>query len=289
MTPLHARYVATLLVTLLSLASAPAQAASVQLRYKLSKGASYQVKQLHHDKGKSVSEIDMMGQKQVIESPLDHVSSSQWNARVISISQGKAKLAMGYGRHQGGQRWAKSTTDSAKLFADSKAEALIDPVKGLVSLTTTPADALTDIVYRSRFGWLPALPRNRLKVGDGFEHDYRYNSEQMSSKRHDEYYLDEVANGLAYFSVESKEIIVHKFQQPDPAQMGGMQGMMPQQGGGSMTITYKGEGTAIFDLKEGMFIEWEVKRAYDMPTSSMMGMTTRMRGVVRERWELERR
>jgi secreted PhoX family phosphatase len=199
---------------------------------------------------------------------------------------------MSYGQHKGGERWAdpnQAGSSSAAMFNTSKAEAIIDPIKGLIDIKTTPKDALTDVIYRSRFGWLPELPQKALKVGEGFEHDYSYQGEMMSSKRSDEYYLDDISDGMAFFSVESQEILVYNIQMPDMSQMQGMQGMMPQQPPSQMKMIYKGDGTAIFDIKQGIFVEWEVKRAYKMPTSSMMGMTTTMQGVVRERWEMERR
>ncbi len=283
------------LVTL-SMIAAPAWSASVKLRYSFDKGASYQVKQLHFDKGKSVTEMDMMGQKQKFDTPHERTSSSSWIARAVGRSKGGYKLSMSYGQRKGGERWAnpnESGASSATLFNTSKAEVIIDSLKGMVSLKTTPNDALTDVVYRSRFGWLPELPKKALKVGDGFEHDYTFKSKMMSSKRSDEYYLDEIADGMAYFSLESKEVVVINLQMPDMSQMQGMQGMppgmMPPQQPSKMTIIYKGDGNAIFDIKQGMFVEWEVKRAYKMPTSSMMGMTTTMQGVVRERWEMEKR
>ncbi|MCW8826686.1 MAG: hypothetical protein OQK78_09720 [Gammaproteobacteria bacterium] len=278
-----------------SLNATQAWSESVNLRYKFDKGASYQVKQLHHDKGRSVTEMDMMGQKQKFDTPHERTSNSSWVAKAVGQSKGGYRLMMTYGKHKGGERWAnpgQSGASSSMMFNDSKAEAVIDPVKGLVSIKVTPKDDLTSVIYQSRFGWLPKLPKKALKVGEGFEHEYTFKSKMMNSKRNDEYFLDEISGGMAYFSVESKELLVYNIQAPDMSQMQGMQGMqgmMPQQPASKMKMVYKGDGTAIFDIKQGMFVEWEVKRAYKMPTSSMMGMTTTMQGVVRERWEMERR
>ncbi len=48
--------------------------------------------------------------------------------------------------------------------------------------------------------------------------------------------------------------------------MQGMQGMMPLQQSSKMKVVCKGDDAAIFDIKQGMFVEWEVKPAYKMPT-----------------------
>jgi len=60
-----------------------------------------------------------------------------------------------------------------------------------------------------------------------------------------------------------------------------------------MKLVYKGEGTAVFDIKEGIFIEREGKMSYSNLDSSEgdaagMSFKSKMEGVVKYGWEMER-
>lgn len=61
--------------------------------------------------------------------------------------------------------------------------------------------------------------------------------------------------------------------------------------GSDMVIAHRGEGTAIFDLKEGIFIEREINYKYGQKGEQQsVGMALQtMRGTLKERWEMERR
>ncbi len=265
-----------------------AWATSVKLHYDLKKGATYEVRQLDHDKGESVSEINMMGTAQTHRSPFDRISRSRWTAHVTNKTPGRMVLRTSYGEHQGQDRLSKPTTDSGRVFGESKAEITIDRLDGTVNVSATPDDEMTKMLYTSRFIWLPALPDKPVKIGDGFSHEYRYKDSMMSWKGEDEYFLDEVRGNLAYFTVESKMVARYAFKKPDLSAMGNMEGMVNLPAMGDMTYVYQGEGSAIFDLEEGIFIEWETKSGYKIPTTQMGGITTTMRGVRRMRWELQR-
>lgn len=284
-------------LTLSVLAASQVLAAdAVSLRYGFKQGATYSVRQLHHDVGKSIVDMSgyaqqmqqMMGQQMPgmaggkMESPIDRLYKSAWSARVVGKKNGAIRLAMDYGQQEGGERWAGPSGDSAQHFGDSRGEALIDPRKGVVGLSTEPAEGMVELIYRARLAWLPVLPQGRLKLGDSFSHDYVFKDEMYSMKSEDEYILDEVSDGYAYFSVESRALMVIRSTAPQQAQ--GMSGM-----GGEMRIAYRGDGSAVFSLKEGIFIEREMKLAYDTPESGSGGFNTTMRGAVRERFEMERR
>ena len=274
----------TLLVTATS-----SWGASTKLRYGFKSGATYQVNTLHHNKGKSVVEMDFMGQKQVMETPVDRTDRSRWNMKARSISGGMMQLAMDYGKQQGGERWGKAGAGGEQVFAGSNALVDIDPVKGMVKLVTTPNDEMTRVVYWGRLAWLPPLPEKALKVGESFTNDYKVKGEMMSMKGSDEYFLDEISQGMAYFTIESKMVTITHM--PKMSGMGNMPpGMAPPQSP-DWTMAHKGEGTAIFDLKEGIFIEREIKYSYGQKgQNKSMGMAiTSMHGVLKERWEMERR
>ena len=74
-------------------------------------------------------------------------------------------------------------------------------------------------------------------------------------------------------------------------------GAIPGMAMADMKLAYKGDGTAVFDLKEGIFIEREGKMSYSnldsgkgssaMPGGGM-AFSTRMTGVMKYKWEMER-
>lgn len=260
-------------------------AASVKLRYGFKPGAVYAVHEQHHDVGKSIVEMDIMGQRQSMESPIDHISEGHWSARGIGKGPGSSmRLAVEYGTQKGGDRWAASAgAGSEQHFGDSKAEATIDPVKGLTALTTTPVEPLLDLIYRARFAWLPPLPSGSIKPGDSFSHDYVMKNDNFTTKGSDEYTLDEISDGMAYFTVETRMVSVIRYGGGSAQGMGGPAML------GEMTLAYQGEGTAIFNLKEGIFIEREIKMGYATQKPSSGAFSSTMRGVSRTRWEMERR
>ncbi len=275
----------TLLVSLALLLPLQAGwAASVKLRYGFHNGASYEVHELYHDVGSSTVEMEMMGQHQKMTTPIDQVSESRWNARVVGTAKGGGvRLAMGYGKQKGGERWAANAgPGSEKLFGDSSAEVTIDPLEGMTALTTKPAEPLYDGVYRGRFGWMPQLPEQALHTGDSFSHDYTIKGQGYTIKGSDEYTLEEIKDGIAYFDVESRQQMVIRYDN-------NVQGMGGPAMMSEMRLAYKGEGSASFDIKEGYFSEREMKLAYTTPKPSSGAFASTMRGVIKQRWEMERR
>jgi hypothetical protein len=106
--------------------------------------------------------------------------------------------------------------------------------------------------------WFPELPEDALQPGDEFEwvqnmaiKDPSGMSITVATKW--SFVLDEVEKGLAYFSITSRS----KTQ------------MQSAMGGAAMPSINKGEG--IFDLNEGMWIEWRLKGKMDMSTIPGVG------------------
>lgn len=279
----------TLLLTALLAAAPTLQAASAELRYGFRDGATYQVKQQYHNVGSSVTTMNMMGQQQTMETPINHVSKSSWSA-TAKRSGDSVSFKVNYGRQEGGERWGDPSGNSgAKMFGDSSATVTFDLQDGMVSMKTDPPDdPIVDIIYRHRFGWMPALPQKSLKVGDSFIHDYTLQGGMTSIKGEDEYVLEEISGNFAYFYVETRSVMVYDYSKLYQQQEGmpqGMGGMM-----GNMTVAHKGEGTATFDLKEGIFVEREMETAYTTKKAETPGMMINsMRGTTRELWEMERR
>lgn len=278
----------TLTLTLMVLSPA-ASAASAKLRYGFRPGAVYQVKQLYHDVGKSVVEINMMGQNQTMETPIDQVSQGGWSAKATDKKGGQIILEVDYGTQKGGERWGQQSAASGDIFGGSRAKVFIDPVKGLADIKVEPEDPLTKLIYESRFAWLPELPDGKLKENDGFSYDYVLKSDMITAKVTDDYILEEIKDGLAYFSIESRQVMVIKFSSgPMGGDMPqGMAAMAPTMS--DMTIAYKGSGTAIFDIEEGIFIEREMKLSYATKPSAGGAFSTTTQGAIRDRWEMEKR
>jgi hypothetical protein len=266
-----------------------AGASSVRMTYGFTPGAVYRVTERHHDVGKTITEMNMMGQPQKFETASDQVSSGTWAAKAVGREAGGVKLAVEYGQHKGGQRWASNKVQSDDIFAGSSAEVVIHPRKGLVkSDVKPPGDPTVELIYQGRFAWMPRLPEGFVTKGSSFTHEYVMKSGMYSIKTTDEYYLVEVKGDFVTFDVETKQLMVIKMDQ-GPGGAGPLQGMALA----DMKLVYMGDATAVFDFKEGIFIEREGKMSYsnlDTGEGAAAGMAfqTRMEGVVKYKWEMER-
>ena len=266
-----------------------AVASSARLNYGFKPGVTYKVTERHHDVGKTVTEMNMMGQPQKFETASDQVSTGTWTAKGVGKEGKGVKLAVEYGQHKGGQRWSSNKVESDNIFAGSSAEVVIHPVKGFLKSVAKPeGDSTVGLIYQGRFAWMPPLPEGFIKKGDSFTHEYVVKSGMYSIKSTDEYYLVEVKGSYATFDVETKQLMVIKMNQA-PGGAAPMQGMALA----DMKLVYKGEGTAVFDVKEGIFIEREGKMSYSNLDSSEgkasgMAFKSRMEGVVKYSWEMER-
>ena len=269
--------------------SADGGASSVRMTYGFTPGAVYRVTEQYHDVSKTVTEMNVMGQLQKFETSSDQLSSGTWTAKGVSKDDKGVKLAVEYGRHKGGQRWSSSKFQSEDIFADSSAEVLIHPLKGLVKSDVKPqGDSTVELIYQGRFAWMPTLPERFIKKGASFTHEYVMKSGMYNIKTTDEYYLVEVKGNFATFDVETRQLMVIKMDK-GPGGTGPMQGMALA----DMKLAYRGEGTAVFDVKEGIFIEREGKMSYSNRGSSEgttagMAFKMKMEGVAKYKWEMER-
>ncbi len=270
------------------------EAASVKLRYGFKPGAVYRVTEQDHTVSKTVTEMDVMGQLQRFESPSDQVSSGTWSARAVGKVKDGVKLQVEYGQRKGGERWSAGKVDAGSIFGKSSAEVIIHPVKGVMEIKSLPAgDQIIDIIYQGRFAWMPKLPEKEIKVGGGFTHEYVLNSGMYHVKSTDEYYLVEVKSGFAIFDVETKTVAVIRMSQA-PTPEGMPSGVAMNMG--DMKMAYKGSGTAVFDMKEGIFVEREGKMSYSnmdttegsSPLPGGMSFSSRMEGVTKYQFEMER-
>ncbi|UCF30550.1 MAG: hypothetical protein JSV26_10940 [bacterium] len=286
---------AVFLTVILLAAGLPTEASggSARLRYGFSPGKSYRVREMHHDVGKTVTVMNVMGQEQEFETPMDQVSEGVWSATVTGGGGSGVKLAVTYGKHKGGQRWSSDKIQSDDFFADSRAEVVIHPVKGAIGYSIKPDEPTIDLIYRARFIWMPVFPEGSLSKGSEFSHEYVLKSGMYNIKSTDDYYLVEVKGGYAHFDVESRQVAVIRLTQPQGT------GQIPAGMGMNMSdmkIAYRGEGTAVFDIGEGIFVEREGKMSYSnmegtkgsSPMPGGAAFSSRMEGTVKYRWEMER-
>lgn len=134
------------------------------------------------------------------------------------------------------------------------ADPTLDPMAqvGLQQGRQMMADAYKEAVF-----WFPELPVERLAPGDGFEFKQRSKmGNQMmavTSQSRQDFTLDEVDQGLAYFELREKTTSQNKTM------------------GSDVKTKSAGKGESIFDLKSGMWIELVVKRKMSVGNLPMMG------------------
>jgi hypothetical protein len=114
------------------------------------------------------------------------------------------------------------------------------------------ADSYKDAVF-----WFPELPEEKLSPGDDFEFKRRSKmGNQMmaiTSQSRQEFTLDEVNQGLAYFELREKTASQNKTM------------------GADVKTKSAGKGESIFDLKSGMWIELVIKRKMSVGNLPMAG------------------
>ena len=254
-------------VAALCLFSTAALAGSYRLQYKMAPG------QVWIATISTQSESTMMGQKNVnqsksiIEYRISKGPKEGWinlSARIKSQGASKesggmdlSKLLFTAEMHQSGElrniRYSGSVLppmdkDTGEMPAGM--EAMYEQSSKMI------AEAWENAVF-----WLPELPEEPLQPGDEFEANHKMGmgnesmGMQMQSVSKQIFILDEVSEGLAYFSV--KERTVTKSDAP--------------MGGKSDTKT-AGKGDAVFDLREGIWTDLTMKSRSKVEFGNMPGM-----------------
>ncbi|HXH72645.1 MAG TPA: hypothetical protein VNI58_07530 [Mariprofundaceae bacterium] len=124
--------------------------------------------------------------------------------------------------------------------------------------------------------WFPELPEEKLSVGDSFEVVQKSDlgggtGMQMQTVVKSEFTLEDISEGLAYFSVRQRA----------QSKAGGM--------GGSSETRTAGKADAIFDLEQGMWVEMTAKSQSTSSFSGSGGMSGEMGGMqlIRYRMQLQ--
>ncbi len=134
-------------------------------------------------------------------------------------------------------------------------------------------DMVAKAMQRGVF-WFPELPEGRLSVGDFFETTEKSDlgsSPMMKSQTvvKTEYTLEEISQGLAYFSVRTRA----------QTKSSGM--------AGGMDTKTAGKADAIFDLEQGMWVEMTMKSKISGSFSGTGGMSGDMGGMNVSRYRMQ--
>lgn len=116
--------------------------------------------------------------------------------------------------------------------------------------------------YKNLVFWFPEVPEEKLEIGDEFEVKRKVgmggsgSAMQMETVSKQVFTLEDVSQELAYFSVKQRSV----------TKTGGSMGA-------SSKTKIAGKGEAIFDLKQGMWLELTEKSRAKVQISGLAGMS----------------
>ncbi|MGD8520372.1 MAG: hypothetical protein PVF56_04435 [Desulfobacterales bacterium] len=116
--------------------------------------------------------------------------------------------------------------------------------------------------YKNSVFWFPEVPEDKLEIGDEFEVQRKTgmggsnSAMQMETVSKQVFTLEDVSQDLAYFSVKQRSV----------TKTGGSMGT-------SSKTKIAGKGEAIFDLKQGMWLELTEKSRAKVQISGLAGMS----------------
>jgi len=211
------------------------------------------------------TETNVMGQKQVnrnktvIGYKVSAGPKKGWvrvTAKILSADGGMdlKKMTFTGDMHTSGEIRNKKVTGSAAPQMDGM-EGMPPEMKAMMEQSYRfMADAWKEMVF-----WFPEFPEEKLDIGDEFDMTRKMagggGAMGMTSVRKEIYTLEDVSDGLAYFSVKDRSVTQ-------------MQGAM----GGETKTKTAGKGETVFDLKDGMWMEVVSRFKSATNMGSMTGM-----------------
>jgi len=211
------------------------------------------------------TETNVMGQKQVhrnktvIGYKISTGPKKGWvrlTAKILSAGGGMdlKKMTFTGDMHTSGEIRNKQVTGSAAPQMEGM-EGMTPEMKAMMAQSYRfMADAWKEMVF-----WFPEFPEEKLDIGDEFDMTRKMagggGAMGMTSVRKEVYTLEDVSDGLAYFSVKDRSVTQ-------------TQGAM----GGKAKTKTAGKGETVFDLQDGMWMDVvsRFKSATDM--GAMPGM-----------------
>lgn len=140
--------------------------------------------------------------------------------------------------HSSGQ--LRNVHYTGSLMPEEQARQMQQMPEQMQQMMRRSYDMTADMMKQTVF-WFPELPEDALQIGDEFEVVRKSGASmpgmmQMQSVSKLIYVLEDIDNGLAYFSVRDKSVVRYK-------------------GTGSGTTRISAKSDAVFDLKQGMWVE----------------------------------
>ena len=213
------------------------------------------------------TETNVMGQKQVnrnknvIGYKISAGPKKGWvrlTAKILSSAGGMdlKKMTFTGDLHSSGEIRNKKVTGSAAPQMDGM-EGMTPEMKAMMEQSFKfMADAWKEMVF-----WFPEFPEDKMDIGDEFEMTRKMSgggaAMGMTSVRKEVYTLEDVADGLAYFSVKDRSVTQTQVAM-----------------GGKTKTKTAGKGETVFDMKDGMWVE-VVSR---FKSATNMGAMTGMQG-----------
>lgn len=140
--------------------------------------------------------------------------------------------------HSSGQ--LRNVHYTGSLMPEEQARQMQQMPEQMQAMMRKSYDMTAEMMKQAVF-WFPELPEDELQIGDEFEVIRKSGASmpgmmQMQSVTKQVYVLEDIDNGLAYFSVRDRSVVRYK-------------------GMGSGTTRIGGKSDAVFDLKQGMWVE----------------------------------
>ena len=231
-------------------------AGSVRLKYKLVPGQRWRVTMLSQSETTFMGTKDVNRSKTIIEYQVTTGPKKGWVSLVARIRSntneagedtaeqtGLTRVTYKADMHSSGEM-RNIHHEGASFPSDTNTEDMTPEMKAMLQQSATLiADMWKDAVF-----WFPELPEDTLELGDEFDVTKKMGvggtgagmqTETITKKV---YTLEDMSTGLAYFSVTVRSITK-------------MKGAM----GGTSDIKSRGKSEAVFDLKEGMWVDFVTK------------------------------
>ena len=230
------------MILLMLVFAGSATAGGWRFAYRLKPGQEWIVTQAGQ------TETNVMGQKQVnrnktvIGYKISAGPKKGWvrlTARILSAAGGidLKKMTFTGDMHTSGEIRNKQVTGSAAPQMEGM-EGMTPEMKAMMAQSYRfMADAWKEMVF-----WFPEFPEEKLDIGDEFDMTRKMTggggAMGMTSVRKEVYTLEDVSDGLAYFSVKDRSVT-----QTQTAM------------GGETKTKTAGKGETVFDLKDGMWMD----------------------------------
>lgn len=258
--------------------AAPAFAGGAMLQYKFEPGQTWLCTQSNQSESSFMGQKHVNRSKKVVEYTVSKGPKKGWvalSARILSQSVPEggnpvdvSKMRFSANIHTSGELRNIKTSGNpmAQSAGDMPPEmkAMMDESMKMV------ADAWKHAVF-----WFPEVSEEELEVGDEFEveRDLDMGATGMKTKSvsRQVFTLEDVSGGLAYFSVKERSVTK-------------TEGAM----GGKTKTRIAGKGDAIFDLKQGMWLELaeKAKAKVDLGNIPGMGQTSQEIKII-NKYEME--